>query len=71
MRKLIVNGPIDIMDEITKIKAELYDLQIHNCNGQLTICPDGKRHPNDKPCTFCTRILVLHSKLRELQESKK
>jgi len=42
-----------------EIKAKLYDLQHHNCNGGLTIHPDGKIDPDDKPCDYCARILYL------------
>lgn len=46
------------------IKAELYDLQYHNCNGRLTIHPDGSGDENDRPCSACSRIMELKAMLR-------
>jgi hypothetical protein len=43
----------------TEIKAELYDLRSHVCDGRLTLRPDGKRDPGDRPCRGCARRLKL------------
>ena len=59
-----MRNPQDMTEE--QIKAELYDIQYHNCNGLLSI-PRGK---NDKPCSFCARIFVLQDKLQELHQEK-
>lgn len=48
------------------IRAELYDLQHHNCNDQLTIRADGTRDPRDHACTMCTRHLQLQAMLRDI-----
>lgn len=50
---------------IAEIKAELYDLRHHVCNGRLTIRPDGMLDPDDRPCSGCARTLVLHNMLRQ------
>lgn len=42
------------------IKAELYDLQYHNCDGRFTVRSDGERDPNDRPCWGCARVRELH-----------
>jgi hypothetical protein len=47
-----------------EIKAAMYDLQYHNCNGRLTLRADGTRDPNDRPCSACQRITELQSLLR-------
>ena len=54
----------------TEIKAELWTLQYHNCNGRLTIRQDGTRDHNDKSCDGCSRISVLHGQLRQLYKDK-
>lgn len=56
---------------VQAIKAELYDLQSHVCNGRLTVSPDGRRDTNDRPCTGCSRISELHRQLREAGELEK
>ena len=48
---------------IVEIKAELYDLRYHNCNGVLSIHADG-RH-DYKPCDGCSRIIKLTSMLKD------
>ena len=53
------------MKTIQEIKAELYDLQYHNCDGRLTIRPDGKRDSEDRSCSGCARTLKLQHLLRE------
>ena len=53
---------------IEQIKAELYDLRGHNCNGRLTLNPDGSRDPGDKPCDGCARSIVLHNQLYKLMK---
>ncbi len=53
------------MPDVQKIKAELFDLWYHNCNGRLTIHPNGEPDPGDRPCTACSRIMELQSQLRE------
>ena len=55
---------------IQAIKAELYDLQSHVCNGQLTIRPDGKRDPGDRMCTGCTRIMKLQYVLQQITKKE-
>lgn len=52
-----------------EIKAKLYDLQGHLCNGKLTIRPDGKRDPGDRDCTGCARIVELRAMLREKEKT--
>lgn len=52
--------------DIQAIKAELYDLQFHNCNGRFTMPgPDGKRDPDDCSCSYCDRVLKLQRMLAE------
>lgn len=53
------------------IKAQLYDLQYHNCDGRLTIRADGKRDPDDRPCWGCSRVMELHAMLRRNAEAKR
>jgi len=50
---------------IEQIKAELYDLRFHVCNGRFTMRKDGKLDPGDRPCEGCARILELQQMLRE------
>ena len=57
-------------EDATAIKAELYDLQGHRCNGRLTLRADGKRDPGDHPCTYCQRVVKLQAMLRELTDDK-
>ncbi len=54
---------------IQVIKAELYDLQFHNCNGRFTVSPDGFGKDN-RPCSFCVRILELQAMLRKVEAAK-
>lgn len=62
------------MDEITKIKAELYDLQYHNCNGGLSLSTpdmyDDKLPFTIKGCTYCNKIIELQNELRSLLGNK-
>ena len=51
--------------DVNAIKAELYDLEFHNCNGRLTVLPAGKRDSKDRPCSGCQRVQKLHAMLRE------
>jgi len=46
-----------------EIKAKLYDLRSHTCNGRLTIRRDGTRDPDDHPCDGCTRMIALQNEL--------
>jgi hypothetical protein len=55
-------------DEITKIKAELFDLQTHNCNGTAIISEQGI---TGNGCTLCSRVLVLRNRLYDLEKAKK
>jgi len=48
---------------ITEIKAELYDLQNHVCNGRLIMNPDSIRDRDFQPCHPCARIVVLTNML--------
>lgn len=47
------------------IRAELFDLWYHNCNGRFTFRQDGRPDPGDRSCTACSRILQLQHQLRE------
>lgn len=47
-----------------QIKARLYDLQAHYCNGRMTFRANGMRDPNDKPCDYCLEVAVLVRELR-------
>ena len=49
----------------TEIKAELYDIQLHNCNGGLHV---GADNTTESGCSRCARIWELQGKLRELTE---
>jgi hypothetical protein len=51
----------------TEIMARLFILQGHTCNGRVTLNPDGKRDPDDKPCDGCSEYLRLTNMLRELR----
>lgn len=53
-------------DRIKAIKAELYELLYHNCNGRLTLSPDGSRDPNDHGCYACDKIGKLRAELLQL-----
>ena len=55
----------------TEIKAELFDLWYHNCNGRLTLRSDGKRDPNDRPCYACSRIIELQNMLKKKTGEKR
>jgi hypothetical protein len=50
------------IDEITKIKAELFDLQNHYCNGRLVVGNISE----SKCCTYCSRIIELQNRLKVL-----
>jgi len=52
---------------IEQIKARLFDLQSHSCNGRLTIHPDGRRDPGDRDCSRCSEILRLRNKLSGME----
>ena len=53
---------------IIEIKARLYDLQYHNCIGQIILNPDGKYHPEaSQPCITCSEILKLRHELYKLE----
>ena len=56
------------MLSITEIKAELYTLQGHVCNGSFTVIPDGSHNPGDHGCDGCARTMKLQSMLREAAE---
>ena len=56
---------------VQAIKAELYDLQSHVCNGRLTVTADGSRDTNDRPCSGCSRIRELQHQLREATEAER
>ena len=58
------------MMDVQAIKAELYDLRSHVCNGQLTLRPDGKPDPDDHPCTGCQRTMELIAMLRMQGETE-
>ncbi len=47
------------------IKAELYDLQGHTCDGRLTVPGDGKWDETNRSCSGCNRIMELQAMLRE------
>ena len=51
-----------------EIKAELYDLQYHNCNDEASLDQDGNW--DTKPCTRYNRILELQSMLRKIYNDK-
>lgn len=53
------------MTNIQAIKAELYDLQWHKCEGQFTVRADGHFDSDDKSCEACSRILLLQKRLRD------
>lgn len=53
-----------------KVRARLFDLQGHVCDGRLTIHPDGRRTPGDRNCAGCDEILELHYELDRLQGEK-
>lgn len=59
----------DAMD-IQAMKAELFNLLSHNCNGRLTVSVDGARDTGDRPCSGCVRIRRLHHQLREAEAKK-
>jgi hypothetical protein len=48
---------------VEQIKARLFDLIGHTCNGRLTIHPDRHRDPGDHECTFCSEYDRLMNKL--------
>lgn len=47
----------------TEIKAELYDLQHHTCNGYLTVNRGMLDWENSKNCWGCRRMLELQGML--------
>ena len=47
------------MVDTQAIKAELYDLESHNCNGRLILNADGRPYNGDRPCSGCSRVLEL------------
>jgi len=52
----------------TEIKAELFDLQRHVCDGRLTLHPDGHRDPENHGCSGCVRILELLAMLATMKK---
>ena len=53
-------------NEITRIKARLFDLQGHLCDGRLTINPNGRPSAGDHGCSGCSETLQLRNRLAEL-----
>ncbi len=53
------------MSNIQAIKAELYDLQWHECDGQFTVRADGHFDSDDESCEACSRILLLQNRLQD------
>lgn len=49
---------------ITEIKARLFELQYHVCNGSLAINPDGSWNPANRPCSGCDEYLRLTNLLK-------
>lgn len=47
------------MSNIAEIKAKLYDLQYHNCDGRVSV----PRDPGDHGCSLCQRVLELRAEL--------
>ena len=67
------------MNRATEIKAQLYDLQYHNCNGftvisthegerSLTISDGFPAVHGYKDCDFCSEIMKLKNELATLDE---
>jgi len=53
---------------ITEIKAELYDLYFHTCNGRWVV---NSENPADyTPCKGCSRIIELQAILRKQLEKR-
>ncbi len=52
---------------VTEIKAELYDLRSHDCNGRITLRTDGTCDPTDHSCDYCARVSVLQNYLRRTE----
>ena len=52
------------------IKAELWDINYHNCDGRMTLHPDGTTDPGDHGCTGCARVLALRNELRRRWEKE-
>ena len=61
-------------DEICQIKAELYDIQHHNCNGSVTINPSefvaSQGLSFGTACTLCTRTMELRRRLQTLLQEQ-
>jgi len=55
---------------IQAIKAKLYDLQGHVCDGRFSMRSDGRRDPGNKSCSGCARIAELQNQLREALKGK-
>ena len=53
---------------IIEIKAKLYDLRSHICDGRITLRSDGSTDPRDHSCHGCSRTMEL---LRMLEEAQK
>ena len=56
----------DAMD-VQAIEAELFRLVPHQCNGRLTVSPDGTDDTYSHPCSGCQRIRVLHHQLQQAE----
>lgn len=56
--------------DIQAIKAELYDLQGHVCDGRFTVHADGHLDPGNCGCSGCSRILELQHQLRQAAKMK-
>lgn len=54
----------------TEIKARLFEIQGHVCNGRLTIHPDGHRDPDDHGCYGCAEYLRLSNELMAMMAAK-
>ena len=54
----------------TEIKAELFDIQHHNCTGRFTVTTDGMGDPGDHPCALCVRVRQLYAMLRAARKEK-
>jgi len=54
-----------------EIKARLYDIQYHKCNGVLTLDTFDKwKIKTNKECEYCAEILQLKNKLSQLYKEE-
>ena len=60
-----------MMERITAIKAQLFDLQGHVCNGRAVFGEDiAENMRQNRGCSGCAEAIRLQSELRELLQKE-